>query len=816
MKNRTGQATRGVDSTLAAIATLAAAWPISTLLAQPTWLPGTILLLAVIVLSGVGARSLALSGWQVLTVQLTCSVLAASAVYGQGHLWHSLPTFETAGYAGRLITEAVTTAQKYAAPAPTTPGLILVVGSALGLVALAVDYLAVTRQSPSLAGLPLMTVFLAAVANKGSTLPVVFFLAAAAGWLILVARAGGASLRRWGTAVAAAHRPTPQTFGSTGLYEHASMARILGAVALATAVAVPIVLPQSPPRFLASGLGRGSSATGNGAVGVGFAQSIDLAADLKSRSSSPVLQYTTTDPSPPPLRVAVGSSYRPQPGVWLPWGRPWSSSTGKPELFPNPKVPGPVGLAPDVPRKTFVMNVRHNLLEDPFLAAPYPLVSADLGGIPWGADYQTQSIRVSQRPDSYSVSYSSLEPTETMLQSATGLADSERSLFNLDLRLEAPYAAKVSALTDQLTADKSSSYDKAMAIQQYLRADGGFTYSLTLAPPAKNQAGDPAGYDSLTNFLVTKKGYCVQFATAMVMMSRAAGIPARMDIGFLPGTQSKGVWIVIAADAHAWPELYLDGIGWTRFEPTPSRGIPPAYAAPPTLPGAAGGASHPGTATAPRGTARKDVGSTSTAPGARAKARLSPASVVQWLTRSWQPILLGALMVLLGGLVVPTAALWRGRRNLARARTDAERVEIQWELLTSSLGDLGIAPSPSRTPRQTRAYYDREALLEGADSQALGRIVQTLERSRYAVSPPPADHLSADARQVLRAAAATRKGRDRLRAALWPGSGIIALRSVGAPVAWSIRTPLRALSDAMHRRSRTVRESDARDSLEDD
>jgi hypothetical protein len=128
-------------------------------------------------------------------------------------------------------------------------------------------------------------------------------------------------------------------------------------------------------------------------------------------------------------------------------------------------------------------------------------------------------------------------------------------------------------------------------------------------------------------------------------------------------------------------------------------------------------------------------------------------------------------------------------------------VEVQWELLTSSLGDLGIDPSPSRTPRQLHAYYGREALLEGADSQALGRVVQTLERSRYAASPPPPADLSGDARLVLRAAAHTRNGRSRLRASLWPSSGITQLRSTGGYVAGRIRAPLRHLSDVLRRRS---------------
>src|SRR5699024_3400468 len=71
-------------------------------------------------------------------------------------------------------------------------------------------------------------------------------------------------------------------------------------------------------------------------------------------------------------------------------------------------------------------------------------------------------------------------------------------------------------------------------------------------------------------FLETKQGYCTQFATAMVMLARAQDIPARLALGFLPGSQGlDGTRTVVAADAHAWPELFISGLGWTRFEPTP-------------------------------------------------------------------------------------------------------------------------------------------------------------------------------------------------------------------------------------------------------
>ena len=385
---------------------------------------------------------------------------------------------------------------------------------------------------------------------------------------------------------------------------------------------MPVVLPHLPPKFLVSGLGRNESGTGNGSGTVGFSLSLDLAADLRSGNTAPVLHYTTSDTSPPPLRVAISSFYQSERGVWVP------RRAGLPALSKNPAVPEATGLSAEVPKKRFTMAFAGNLLDEPNLAAPYPLIAADLDGTEWGFDNQTQDVKVAQRPDSYSVSYWRLEPTATMLQSASTNGSYEGGPFGSDLILDNQSFRTITALSARLTNGKASAYDKAMAIQQYLRATGGFTYSLTLAPPAKDRSGNDAGFDPLTNFLVTKQGYCVQFATAMVMMSRAAGIPARMAIGFLPGTRAKGVWTVTAADAHAWPELYLDGIGWTRFEPTPSRGTPPAYAIPPTSAGTPVGGRPVGeTATpAPRSAASKNLNDPTANNGLSTGVGLSPTS----------------------------------------------------------------------------------------------------------------------------------------------------------------------------------------------
>ena len=114
-------------------------------------------------------------------------------------------------------------------------------------------------------------------------------------------------------------------------------------------------------------------------------------------------------------------------------------------------------------------------------------------------------------------------------------------------------------------AKATNPYDEATAIQNYLRANQNFTYTLT--PP---QA--PVGTDRLYYFLfVSKKGYCEFFATSMGDMLRSLGIPTRLVNGFGPGTfdAPTNSFVVRGEDAHTWVESYFPTYGWIPFEPTP-------------------------------------------------------------------------------------------------------------------------------------------------------------------------------------------------------------------------------------------------------
>jgi hypothetical protein len=126
-----------------------------------------------------------------------------------------------------------------------------------------------------------------------------------------------------------------------------------------------------------------------------------------------------------------------------------------------------------------------------------------------------------------------------------------------------PLDPRIPELAKQITKDAPTPFDKAQAIESYLR--NRFTYTLNLA-------GRP-GDDPLAHFLFeTRAGHCEYFASAMTIMLRALGIPSREVNGFLPGEYNDlgGDYIVRASDAHSWVEVYFPGMDWQTFDPTPA------------------------------------------------------------------------------------------------------------------------------------------------------------------------------------------------------------------------------------------------------
>jgi transglutaminase-like putative cysteine protease len=151
---------------------------------------------------------------------------------------------------------------------------------------------------------------------------------------------------------------------------------------------------------------------------------------------------------------------------------------------------------------------------------------------------------------------------ERTLQSAGQRYPSWVSQRYLALPPEVP--ERVKGLAIELTAAEPTPYDRARAIVRYLRA---FPYTLDVPRP-------PVDRDLVDYFLFDlKEGYCDYYASAMVVLARAAGVPARLAIGYANGTYDLNSkrFQVTEADAHTWAEIYFPKIGWVPFEATASR-----------------------------------------------------------------------------------------------------------------------------------------------------------------------------------------------------------------------------------------------------
>ncbi len=172
-------------------------------------------------------------------------------------------------------------------------------------------------------------------------------------------------------------------------------------------------------------------------------------------------------------------------------------------------------------------------------------------------------LEVGQR---YSVTSSVSSATPADLS----LAGDSYPLWVTDYYLQLPptLPERVRELSETITREAKSPYDKALAVKNYL----------SRIPYAVETKLPPQGVDGVDYFLFTQKsGNCLHFASATVVMLRSIGIPARLCVGYLPGKwdAATGSYLIQAKDYHAWSEVYFAGHGWVGFETTPAAGIEP-------------------------------------------------------------------------------------------------------------------------------------------------------------------------------------------------------------------------------------------------
>ena len=294
----------------------------------------------------------------------------------------------------------------------------------------------------------------------------------------------------------------------------------------------------------------------------------------------------------------------------------------------------------------------------------------------------------------------------------------------------------VRTTAQQVTAGLDNPVDRATALRNFFR-DGSFTYD-----PNVTLGDDEA---AAVQFLRERRGFCVQFASTYALMARSVGLPTRVAVGFTPGTEdpATGRSTVTSHHAHAWPEVWFSGVGWTHlFDPTPPSDLPggsdlPGEEPPPTAsaPGAGEPATSPPVTTPSPDLPPQPSPTPAPRPGGGVNIAADDPSTG---STPWPLVLAAFALLLLAAPLLTVLVLKARRRSRRRAAPDpADAITGAWREAMDTLADHRVASSPSETPLELARRIPGVAGDEtGAPLLVLARAYTV---SRYAGSPPPPD-----------------------------------------------------------------------------
>jgi transglutaminase-like putative cysteine protease len=274
------------------------------------------------------------------------------------------------------------------------------------------------------------------------------------------------------------------------------------------------------------------------------------------------------------------------------------------------------------------------------------------------------------------------------------------------------------------TAGATTPYETAFRLQEWFRTN--FIYNLSGVSEGHSES-------AVADFLAQRQGYCEQFAGTFAAMARLAGVPARVAVGFTPGElidEQDGLYEVRGKHAHAWPEVYLGGVGWVPFEPTPGRGIPGAQSYT-GRPFEQDGTSAPTAVTPTASTAPPVTQPTgpATAGGAALPDELDTAGGAgddgsgggSWLRAPTTALVLLLILAVIYIILVRLAVFLHRSRRRSHARTPSRRVGLAWEEGAEAVSMLGPRP---RTWETYAEFADRAADKAGTAAPALHELAQ--------------------------------------------------------------------------------------------
>ncbi len=328
--------------------------------------------------------------------------------------------------------------------------------------------------------------------------------------------------------------------------------------ASALAVMLAMVLFVLLPR-LHSSVVRGPL-LGGALAASGFSERVELGALGRIRSDPRTVMRVQTLAGEPP---EGGAAYWRGLAFDAFDGRAWSITPPDRELVPG-SAEGGVGLGREPDRYDLVQRIVREPVEggvlfrvgDPrAVQGTIRRLERDASGGLYAAHQADERVRYTVRSLRAQPGDDQLEADRAVLPRRNGSRVIAR----------APLSPEVGALAARIVAGVRGDAERVRAIERYLAANGRYT-DTPPDPPA--DGGSP-----LEHFLLGQlAGHCEYFASAMVVLAREVGLPARLVNGFAGGrTNEIGGFVVIAqSDAHAWVEVHFERAGWVRYDPTPA------------------------------------------------------------------------------------------------------------------------------------------------------------------------------------------------------------------------------------------------------